>query len=167
MALILYKWLLISFFALSGQNNYHPIFVSVTEIEHNAKESTLEISCKIFTDDFEKALRKVNKQKIDLMNPALKESMNKVVNDYVQKHMSIKVNGDAVKMQYVGYEEQEEGIICYFQVNNVREVKELYVLNHILFDDQPQQISLLHVTVNGNRKSTKLNNPENTAVFKY
>ena len=41
----------------SAEPNLHPIFVSVTEIEHNAKDKTLEISCKIFTDDFEKTLR--------------------------------------------------------------------------------------------------------------
>ncbi|MET0461971.1 MAG: DUF6702 family protein, partial [Chitinophagaceae bacterium] len=34
----------------------HPIHLSVTEINHNAADRTLEISCKIFTDDFEKVL---------------------------------------------------------------------------------------------------------------
>lgn len=166
MALILYKWLLLSFFATS-EPVAHPIYVSVTEIEHNAKEKTLEISCKIFTDDFEKALRKVNKQRIDLVNPMLKESMNKIVNEYFQKHLALIVNNVPVKMQFLGFEQQEEGILSFYQVNNVRDVKELAVRNNILFEDQPQQISLLHITVNGNRKSTKLNNPENNAVFTF
>ena len=166
MALILYKWLLLSFFAVS-EPVAHPIYVSVTEIEHNAKEKTLEISCKIFTDDFEKALRKVNKQRIDLVNPMLKESMNKIVNEYLQKHLALIVNDVSVKMQFLGFEQQEEGILSFYQVNNVRNVKELAVRNNILFEDQPQQISLLHITVNGNRKSTKLNNPENNAVFTF
>ena len=166
MASILYKWLLLTLFAANGQIN-HPIYVSVTEIEHNAKENTLEISCKIFTDDFEKALRKVNKQRIDLVKPSLKESMNKVVNEYVQKHMSIKVNNNPVQMQFLGYEEQEEGILSYFQVNEVKNIRELSVQNNILFDYQPQQMSLLHITVNGIRKSTKLSNPESIAVFKF
>jgi len=165
MALILYKWFLLALFTANTQS-YHPIYVSVTEIEHNAKESTLEVSCKIFTDDFEKALRKINKDKIDLLNPSMKTAMNKVVDDYVQKHMSLKVNNSLVKMQFLGYEEQEEGILSYYQVNNVKNIKELTVRNSILFDYQPQQISLLHITVNGNRKSTKLNNPESIAVFK-
>ena len=57
MAAILYKWLLA--FALTNFGvNPHPIFVSVTEIEHNAVEKTLEISCKLFVDDFEKSLPK-------------------------------------------------------------------------------------------------------------
>ena len=55
MASILFKWLLIGGLVLKPTpSTYHPIFVSVTEIEHNAKDKTLEISCKIFTDDLEK-----------------------------------------------------------------------------------------------------------------
>ena len=30
----------------------HPIHVSVTEINHNAADKTLEVSVRIFTDDF-------------------------------------------------------------------------------------------------------------------
>lgn len=166
MALILYKWLLFSFFAVASPG-IHPVYVSVTEIEHNAKENTLEISCKIFTDDFEKALRKGNKQRIDLANPALKESMNKVVNNYIQNHLALSVNNVPVKMQFIGFEQQEEGVVSFYEVNNIRNVKELSVRNNILFEDQPQQISLLHITVMGNRKSTKLSNPENNALFTF
>ncbi len=166
MALILYKWLLLSLFSLHTEVT-HPIYVSVTEIEHNAKEKTLEISCKIFTDDFEKALRKVNKHRVDLLDQGLKQSMNRMVNEYVQKHLAMKVNGLPVRMEYIGFEQQDEGILSYFQVNEVKTIKELSIHNSILFEDQPQQISLLHITVNSIRKSTKLNNPETSALFKF
>ncbi len=36
----------------------HPFYVSVTEISHNAKDKTLEISCKLFSSDFETVLEK-------------------------------------------------------------------------------------------------------------
>lgn len=166
MALILYKWLLLSFFAVNT-NVGHPIYVSVTEVEHNAKDKTLEISCKVFTDDFEKALRRTNKQRIDLLNPAVKESMGKVVNTYLQNHLALKVNGNPVKIQFLGFEENEEGIVSYYQVNDVKMVNELEIYNNILYEDHPQQISLLHLTVGGNRKSSKLNNPETKALFKF
>ena len=42
MAPSFYKWLLTGIIAL-----WHPFYVSVTEINHNAKQQTLEISCKI------------------------------------------------------------------------------------------------------------------------
>ena len=32
---------------------YHPFYISVTEINQNPKEKTLEISCKLFAEDFD------------------------------------------------------------------------------------------------------------------
>ncbi|MEO6583690.1 MAG: DUF6702 family protein [Ferruginibacter sp.] len=166
MAIILFKWLMISFFTPLTPV-MHPIYVSVTEIEHNAKANTLEISCKIFTDDFEKALRKNSTQKVDLLNPVNREAMNTLVSNYVKKHLVMIVNGIPVKFSFLGYEAQEEGIVSFYQVDGIKSFKEIKVQNDILFDQQPQQINLLHVMVNGKRKSIKLENPQSTAVFNY
>jgi hypothetical protein len=43
----------------------HPFHVSVVEINHNETDKTLEISCKIFIDDFEKVLAQNYKVKVD------------------------------------------------------------------------------------------------------
>jgi hypothetical protein len=146
---------------------HHPIFVSVTEIEHNAKDKTLEISCKIFTDDFEKTLREAYKTHIDLLQPKDKNAMNKLVSDYVQKHLQVKVDDKAVALQFIGYEQEEEGIVSFYQVNNIPSVKKLDITDNILFEYKKEQISIIHTHVNGNRKSTKLVNPEEKASFEF
>lgn len=163
-----YKWLMASFviivFSASG---LHPIYISVTEIEHNVKERTLEVSCKIFTDDFEKTLRMAYKTNVDLLKPKNRDAMNKLVNDYVQKHLSIDIDGKKAALKFIGYEEIEEGIYSYYQADNIGNVKHLTVTDNILYEYKNEQISLLHVTVNNNRKSTKLNNPEDKAIFEF
>jgi hypothetical protein len=163
MALILFKWFIAAFLS----TGMHPVYMSTTEIDHNAKEKTLEISCKIFTDDFEQALRKSHKQKIDLLNPKQKNLMNVVVNDYVQEHLKININGKPVKINFLGYEEIEEGIYSYFQAEQILEIKQISIKNNILYEYKSEQISLMHVTVNGIRKSTKLNNPAEHAFFSF
>ena len=182
MASILFKWLMLSSLlnfntSISspiqsetegrGLGGYHPIFVSVTEIEHNTKDKTLEISCKIFTDDFEKALRATYKTSIDLLQPKDKNAMNKFVADYVQKHLLIKADGKPVVLQFIGYEQDEEGIESYYQVNNIASVKKLDITDNILFEFKKEQISIIHTTVNGNKKSTKLTNPEEKTSFEF
>ena len=163
-----YKWLLASFLIVAFSASVpHPIYVSVTEIEHNNKDKTLEISCKIFTDDFEKALRMAYKTNVDLVKPRNRDAMNKLVNDYVQKHLHIDVDGKKVSLKFIGYEEIEEGIYSYYQADNIGSVKKLTVTDNILYEYKNEQISLLHVTVNNNRKSTKLNNPEEKARFEF
>jgi hypothetical protein len=165
---ILFKWLLVPFVWFSlGAKSHHPIFVSVVEIEHNAKEKSLEVSCKIFTDDFEKTLRAAYKTHIDLMDEKIKPAMDKLVNDYVQKHLKINADGKILALKYLGYERIEEGIYSYFEINNINSVKKITVSDNILFEYNKQQINLVHVIVGGNRKSTKLTNPESIATVEF
>lgn len=168
MAAILYKWLsLVALWVVSASIVTHPIFVSVTEIEHNSTDKTLEISCKIFTDDFEKVLRQTYHTHVDLSKPQEKKPMSKLVSDYVQRHLKIQVNGKLETMQFQGYEQIEEAIYSYYQVDSIATLKNIAVTDNILYEYQEQQISLLHITVSGNRKSTKLVNPEEKASFVF
>ncbi len=164
----LFKWFMVGGFLLHQPVTVnHPIYVSVTEIEHNAKDKTLEISCKIFTDDFEKALRQNYKGTVDLLQPKDKTAMNKLVADYVQKHLLIKADGKPVALQFLGYEQEEEGIESYYQVNNIASVKKLDITDNILFEYKKEQISIIHTSVSGNKKSTKLVNPEEKCSFEF
>ena len=166
MVSLFYKWyLLMSLFVLKRDN--HPIFLTVTQIEHNATNKTLEISCKLFTDDFEKTLRKQQPVKIDLLDPALKTNMNPIVNSYIRKHLLIKVNGQSTDLQFIGFEQQEEGIMTYFQITDIPVVKKIEVMDNLLFEFSEQQMGIVHVLVNGNRKSSRLNNPDCKVSFDF
>jgi hypothetical protein len=174
MVSILYKWLLVSgifFYTLYNGNNElkenHPIFVSVTEIEHNAAQKMLEISCKLYTDDFEKTLRMHTKEKVDLLNPVLKKQMDVLVNNYIQQHLILQADGKKLALQYLGFEQQEEGIVSFFQAANINSLKKLDITNNLLYEYKTEQLGIIHVAVNGNRKSTKLNNPEAQASFSF
>jgi hypothetical protein len=145
----------------------HPIFVSVTEIEHNAKESRLEISCRIFTNDLENLLRNQNKMKLDLLHPSDKTLMNQLIKNYLSVHLKVWVNEKPVPIEYLGYEQDEEAVRVYLIGDDVKQVKSMKVEDTILYEYKSEQISLIHVTVNGERKSTKLNNPERSAIFNY
>ncbi len=164
----LFKWLMIgTMMVQQPEAANHPIFVSVTEIEHNATDKTLEISCKIFTDDFEKTLRQAYKTHVDLLDAKYKSAMNKLVSDYVQKHLQLNVDGKAVALQFIGYQREEEGIISFYQVNSVPTVKKIDITNNILFEYKKEQMGIVHVNVNGKRQSTKLLNPEEKYSFEF
>jgi hypothetical protein len=162
MAFLLHKWLLVGWMAIA-----HPFFVSVTEISHNAKGKTIEISCKTFTEDLENAIQKAGGAKIDLTNVKDEAAAGKAIADYIKKHLQLKADGKAVQLEYVGFERENEAIWSYYQVSNVASVKKLDIQNSILFEVSDQQINLMHVTVNGNRKSTKLDYPASSASFQY
>lgn len=168
MAAFLYKWLLISLFPI---NSYlpgeHPFHVSTTEVNHNAAEKTLEISCRIFTDDFESALTQAFHTKADFSNASLKTAMDTLVKKYMNVHLLIKAEGRPVTLTYLGFEIEKEAAYIYIQADNIAGLKKMEATNSILHDLYKDQINIMHVVVGGNRKSTKLDYPARDAVFTY
>jgi hypothetical protein len=158
----LFKWLVLVAF-----NIIHPFHVSTTEINHNATDKTLEISCRIFTNDFETILEKNYKTKIDLTHPKDKAATDKIVSDYIMKHLQLKVDGKAVTLSYLGFEIDNDAVSAYLQVDNIASVKKEEVTNSLMYDLYDDQISIIHVIVGGNRKSTKLDYPDTVAKFEF
>ena len=146
---------------------FHPFFVSVTEFNHNQKEKSVEISCKMFADDFENTLKNQYKTVIDITHPKDPKQVEKYVFEYLQKHLQVKINGKAVTLQFIGYEKEEEAVWGYLQVNNVPVVKKIEVMNNVLYEANTLQTSIMHATVGGARKSTRLMYPDTTAVFEW
>jgi len=139
---------------------FHPFFVSVTEINHNKPEQTLEISIRVFTDDFENTLRMyAPDKKVDLMNPPASGAMDSLVKSYIQSKLKVEVNGTGKTMQYVGFERVEESIWAYFEVAGVQDLKRLKIKDPILFEYKKEQINMVHVISGDKRQSRKLDNP--------
>ncbi len=146
---------------------FHPFYVSVTEINHNAKTQSVEISCRMFYDDLEHVLEKQYNTRLDIVKPVNKDQLNKLINDYIHRYLIIKADGKVLNPAYVGYEIQEDGAWAYLEVKGINRPQKIEVHDALLYTEHPGQINMLHVTVNGERKSTKLDNPAADASFNF
>lgn len=145
----------------------HPFYVSVTEIRHNEKNKVLEVSSRVFFDDFEAALEKKYKVQLDIVKPADRRKMDNLIADYMKKHLHLSLDGRRMELKYLGYEIEEDAAWCYFEAAGVERPRNVSVLDNILFEQHPSQINMLHVIVGGVRKSTKLDNPSGRAAFLF
>ncbi|MEO5984436.1 MAG: DUF6702 family protein, partial [Ferruginibacter sp.] len=105
--------------------------------------------------------------KVDLQSAHQKKEMHALVNKYLLNHLQLKVDGRLVSISFLGFEKGEEGILCYLQVDKIEQVQELIVIDNLLYEYKREQLSLIHVMVNNTRKSTKLDNPADKAVFRF
>jgi hypothetical protein len=184
MAAWLNKWWLISLvpalFLSHGKNLHvadpptsrdirmiHPFHVSTTEINHNVAEKTLEISCRIFTDDFESALVKQYNTKADFSSTTLKSNMDSLAKKYVLLNLRLKAEGKPVTLNYLGFEKESEAVYVYLQADNVATAGKIDAVNSILHNLYDDQINIMHVIVGGNRKSSKLDYPNTQAAFVF
>lgn len=145
----------------------HPFYVSVTEINHNAADKTLEIVCKVFADDMEHVLKQNFRTAVDLTQTGKQDRAQNYLNQYVQRHLQIAANGRQVPLTFIGFEKDSESVYCYLEATNVAALKKLEIVNGLLHDLTQDQINILHVTVGGKRQSTKLNFPNKQALFQF
>lgn len=139
---------------------FHPIHVSTTNVEYNSKDNKLEVICTIFTDDFEAALAKQYHAKTDLTKAEMHAAMDALIKTYLAENLHIKAGDAPAKLNYLGFEINREAVDVYLESDKTALPKKVDVdvsLLYNLFDDE---INIVHITVNGVRKSEKLDYPD-------
>lgn len=159
---------IIGFLLLTGFTKSHPFYLSLIELNQNTKEQTIEISIRIFADDFEANLAKLYpQQKVDLQNVSNKAINDKLIFDYINKKLQVSTNSQPKKLQYVGYEIQQESVWIYVETPQVSNIKTLLANCTIMFDYHEKQINIFRAKINGVEKNTKLDNPKSTVSFSW
>ncbi|MBE9583587.1 hypothetical protein IM792_03930 [Mucilaginibacter sp. JRF] len=139
---------------------FHPLHVSTTDVNYNGKDKKFEVICTIFTDDFEAVLSKQYKVKVDLTEPKVHDAMDKLVSDYVAHHVQLKNNAATTKFNYLGFEKVKEVVNVYLESDTAPAPKRVDGNINLLYDMYDDQMNIVHITVNGNRKTTKVDYPQ-------
>jgi hypothetical protein len=137
----------------------HPIHISVSEINYSEKDKALQITSRIFIDDLELSIRTERKEdELDLIEPKNGLTTEKMVSDYVLKHLAV---------NFLGMELEDPALICYIEIANVKKIKTIEVRNDIIMETHDDQSSIVHVTYKGPIKSMRLqrNNPVGSITF--
>ncbi len=139
----------------------HPIHVSVTEIEYNEKNKSLEIISRLFIDDLELSVRKqLNDEYLDILKPGNNRTTDELVSEYLKLHFVVKLDGKAAKVNYIAHEIDGLAMICYLEIEGVRKFKTIEVTNSIIQEMHADQSNLVHVTYLGPIKSMRLTRDE-------
>ena len=147
--------------------SFHPYYMSVTEFEYKPAEKEVQVSCKIFTDDLEGALKQSLKRKVDILNASAKKENEQLLNTYVQEHLKLQLDGKAVPMQMIGFEQEGEAVWIYLVTKNTARFKTATVFNDILYSYKEEQINIVHFKNANERKSHRLNYPAKQVTLSW
>nr|WP_167021703.1 DUF6702 family protein [Chitinophaga sp. Cy-1792] len=145
----------------------HPFYASVTEITHDAGKKELQVSTRIFADDLENTLKKQFKTSFDIAKPANRKQVEGFIATYLSQHLIIKADGKVIPLHFIGYKIEEDAVWSFLEAEGVPAPKNVEVRNDVLYEQHSSQINMIHVIVGGKRQSTKLDNPEMVAQFKF
>tara|TARA_R110001599_G_scaffold90711_2_gene238689 strand:- start:1764 stop:2261 length:498 start_codon:yes stop_codon:yes gene_type:complete len=146
----------------------HPFHVSVCDMEYNKEAKALQISQRIFMDDLATGLQSFHKMDyIDTYKPKDPKKLDSLINEYIQAKLFITIDGKKAKLDYIGSELEGDARWCYIEVKNISSISELDISNVVLFESFPQQENIVHLKVNEQLKSYKLNKKEISHLFKF
>jgi hypothetical protein len=148
--------------------SFHPIHLSITEIDHNEKSRALQITTRIFIDDLETSIRnKINDEELDLLEPGKGRTTDQLVKAYLGEVVRIKVDKKAVKINYLGHEIEGPAMICYIEIENIKKFSTIEVTNKVIHDTYDDQSNLVNVNYKDKVKSLRLTNDEPTGIVTF
>lgn len=154
-------------FILLLQGLFHPFYISLTEIKYNAKETSLEISQKVFWDDLEVELTEFYGSKINFLKPKDKDYLNKVLQQYFLQKNEISVNGKKVKLEYLGYEIEEDAAWFYLEAKQIPRPQKVEIRNSILHKHFDGQQNIINFYLNKNPKSLILLKGKDSGILTF
>lgn len=138
----------------------HPYHVGSVEINYNAKTKTFEISAKFFLDDLENSLNAKYNKTLHFGEEKSKAGLDQVIENYFAEYFKLKSNNKFLKINYLGFEEDKESVNVYLESEATEMPKKVETAVSLLYSFFDDQMNIVHIIVNGERKSSKLNYPD-------
>ena len=135
------------------QATIHPYYVSTLEIDYRPDRAALQITMRVFTDDWQLMLNTHYDKNLSLDPDTDTEQMVIHSTDYLQQHLELKLNDTNVTPSVLGREYQDDQLVLYLEVAGVAELQTLAVSNRILFTELEGQQNIVRIKTPTKRKS--------------
>ena len=141
--------------------------MSVTDIEYNKEEASLQIITRLFYDDLEDVLRERYSEDLRVDATSDQEELDVYIKKYLKRKIKIKVNGEEKILSYLGKEYEDDYVVCYIEVTDIPSIQTLELENTVLMDAFPEQKNMIHTDILGKKKSLLLVDGNAKAVLNF
>ena len=144
-----------SFFVylLFVQSTIHPYYVSTLEIDYRPDRMALQITMRVFTDDWQLMLNTHYDKTLRLDPDTDTEKVLTHSADYFQQYLELNLNGTDVTPRVLGKEYQDDQLVLYLEIAGVAELQTIAVSNRILFAELEGQQNIVRIKTPTKRKS--------------
>ncbi|GAB3502725.1 hypothetical protein GCM10027341_30910 [Spirosoma knui] len=136
----------------------HDFHASVTQMQYNQKNRVFEISIRIFTDDFEKALSEEYKTKVHLSStPSADRSSDKngpLIEKYIRSHFAyVNAQKQTKPFDYVGHEVEADANWLYLEMPYAEPFKGGLLKQNVLMETFDDQVNMVNINYLGQKKT--------------
>ncbi len=160
-------FLLIACIPLLAFTSFHKYYISVTQVDYIQKQLSVQITTRIFIDDFEKVLRERYNQDIVLAGKEETKDANKYIEKYLEDKIKVKINNQEMTLNFIGKEYDTDIVLGYLEIPNVKQINSIEITNEVLFDLFDEQQNMIKTKINSKEKSFLLNIDNKKAVLNF
>lgn len=145
----------------------HKFYVSVTNISYSEKDKALQITTRIFIDDFEKVLEERYGIQTHLATEQESDLADANIEKYLNTKFVLKVNGAHTAYTFLGKKYDNDIMICYLEVPKVdiSNATSIEIQNEVLTDLFDEQQNVVHFKIKGVKKSFVLIKENNKGML--
>ena len=143
-------------FLCSFITSEHETYLSVTDIEYNKEQKSLQIISRVFIDDFENVLSRRYHKDISLSYKKDLKANKDLIEKYINKKLSISIDGQELDLKLLGSKFDADQIVIFIEGANVQSFGKIKVQNLILTDLFDDQKNIVHVKKGKNIESMLL-----------
>ena len=145
----------------------HKYYLSLTQIEYNKDQDSLEVIINVFMDDIEFAINKEYSVDLRLTTKQELEDVDSYFQKYLRKNLRFLVNKELVNYNFIGKEYEGDLVYFYLEVNVSNSPVSLEVYNTILVTYFEQQQNIIKFKNGSERQSKILSKNTNKALLKF
>ncbi|MFY7810685.1 MAG: DUF6702 family protein [Flavobacterium sp.] len=145
----------------------HKFYVSISQIDYNVKKKQVQITTRYFIDDIENALANKYKEKIYIDPQTITETEKKRIENYIISNYFIAINQKNQAVNYLGYEIENDILIVYLTINNVKKINTLNIKINTLFEILSTQQHIIHTHILEKKCSLLLTEDSKLQECKY
>jgi len=143
----------------------HKFYVGIFQVNYVPKKKELQITTRIFIDDLEKTLEKKFQKRIYLATPKEIAETDDLIGKYLSEKLRVSVNSSQKGLKFLGKETEDNVLICYLTAPVPEKINSLEIYNSVLTETYPEQQNIVHLNVNGNKKTLLLTDSEPEGNF--
>ncbi|HCO85083.1 MAG TPA: hypothetical protein DIT95_16355 [Arenibacter sp.] len=161
------KTLLILLLPLLAFTVAHKFYISVTSVEYSDKDRALQITTRIFIDDFEKVLQERYGIKGSLATREESDMADAYIEKYLRTKFMVEINDRPVDFDFLGKEYDNDIMICYLEVPKIdmSTATSISVENEVLMDIFEEQKNVVHFKLGNQKKSFVLIRENNKGML--
>ena len=159
--------LFLTVFSIMSSFTVHKFYVSVTQIDFVPKKQRIEITSRIFIDDFEKVLKNKYDKNFYLSTKKEIPEADAYIQKYLEEKIKLVINNKPYKVTFITKEVEDDVLICYLKVIFTEKITTFEIYNSLLTEMFSEQKNIVHTNINSNKKSVLLTYSERSTLLEF